>query len=206
MRAKSVVNQVPGLSYWPRFFLIAQTGTWFTTLLARTSLPPQQATELLRKCVLSLDPDLTIFNAGSLKEQLAFPLFPARAAAIVLGVFGILAMVLAATGLFALMAVQSRGALVRSAFACLWEHDRLRCFPPYYGALSSSASPGIVIGSVITLATGHLLSALLYGTSPHDPATYVASLALMIAVALLACWHPAARAVHIDPARTLREQ
>ncbi len=88
------------------FLPIAQAGPGlpWTTLVARTPLPAQQATELLRKTVLDLDPDLTLFNVGSLKDQLALPLFPARAAAIVLGVFGMLAMVLAATGLFALMA------------------------------------------------------------------------------------------------------
>ena len=66
--------------------------------------PAQQATDLLRKAVLDVDSNLTLFNIGSLEDQLALPLFPARAAAIVLGVFGVLAMVLAATGLFALVA------------------------------------------------------------------------------------------------------
>ena len=71
-----------------------QTGTAETTLVARTALPPQQAAELLRKTIL--DPELTRYSVGGLKDQLALPLFPARAAAIILGIFGFLAMVLAA--------------------------------------------------------------------------------------------------------------
>jgi predicted permease len=89
----------------PAVFLpIAQTETAWTTLVARSSLPSAAATELLRKTVLDLNPELTLSNTGSLKDQMALPLFPARAAATVLGIFGALAMLLAATGLFALMA------------------------------------------------------------------------------------------------------
>jgi putative ABC transport system permease protein len=65
---------------------------------------------------------------------------------------------------------------------------------------------GISVGTIITLAAGRLLSTILYGVSPRDPATYAIALVLLIAVALLACWNPALRAVRIDPARTLREQ
>lgn len=191
----------------PAIFLpIAQTGTGWTTLLARTSLPAQQVTEMLRNTVLDLDPHLTIFNAGSLKEQLALPLFPARAAAIVLGVFGVLAMVLAATGLFALMAYSvarrtreigirmALGARPVQVLSSILRRTLILCLA------------GILIGTIITLAAGRLLSAILYGISPRDPATYATALLLMIAVALIACWNPAARAVHVDPVRTLREQ
>jgi ABC-type antimicrobial peptide transport system permease subunit len=65
---------------------------------------------------------------------------------------------------------------------------------------------GISIGTMITLGTGRLLSTVLYGVSPRDPATYAQALLLLIAVALLAAWNPAARAVQVDPARTLRDE
>ena len=191
----------------PAVFLpIAQTGTAWTTLVARTPLPAQQATDLLRKAVLDLDSNLTLFNRGSLEDQLAMPLFPARAAAIVLGIFGVLAMVLAATGLFALMtyAVARRmreigirmalGARPAQVLASVLRRTVVLC------------AVGISIGMVTTLAAGRLLSAILYGVSPRDPTTYATALLLIIAVALLACWSPATRAIRVDPARTLREQ
>jgi len=190
----------------PAVFLpIAQTGTGWTTLVARTPLPAQAATELLRKTVLGLDPELTIFNAGSLKEQLALPLFPARIAAIVLGIFGVLAMVLAATGLFALMAYavsrrsheigirMALGAQPAQVLSSIFRRTLVLC------------AVGLSVGTAITLAAARLLSVVLYGVSPRDPATYVTALAMLVAVALLACWNPAARAIRIDPARTLRE-
>jgi ABC-type antimicrobial peptide transport system permease subunit len=123
-----------------------------------------------------------------------------------LGVFGVLAMVLAATGLFALMAYSvarrmreigirmALGARPAQVLSSVLRRTMVLCIA------------GISIGTVITLAAGRLLSAILYGVSPRDPLTYAAALLLMIAVALVACWNPAARAIRIDPARMLREQ
>jgi len=188
------------------FLPIAQTGTAWTTLVARTSLPPEQATELLRKTVLDLDPDLTIFNAGSLKDQLALPLFPARAAAIVLGIFGVLATVLAATGLFALVAYavsrRTHGIGIRMALGA----RPAQVLSSVLARTLVLCAAGVAIGTVITLAAARLLSVILYGVSPRDPATYVTAIVLLTAVGLLACWEPAARAMRIDPARALREQ
>ncbi|MFZ0592312.1 MAG: FtsX-like permease family protein, partial [Bryobacteraceae bacterium] len=141
-----------------------------------------------------------------LKDQLSLPLLPARAAAIVLGVFGVLAIVLAATGLFALMAYavarrtreigirMALGARPSQVLSSVFRRTLVLC------------AVGISIGTMITLVAGQLLSAVLYGISPRDPASYAAALLLMISVALLASWNPAARAIHVDPARTLREE
>lgn len=191
----------------PAVFLpIAQTGTGWTTLVARTPLPPQLATDLLRKAVLDLDPELTLFNVGSLKEQLALPLFPARAAAIVLGIFGVLAMVLAATGLFALIAYSVARRLREIGIRMALGAQPAQVLASVLRRTIVLCVIGISIGTVITLAIGKLLSAVLYGVGPRDPASYVTALAVLIAVALIACWHPAARAIRVDPARALREQ
>ncbi len=188
------------------FSPIAQTGTTWTTLVARTRLPARQATDLLRKAVLDLDPQLTLFNTGSLKDQLATPLFPARAAAIVLGVFGVLAMALAATGLFALVAYavsrRTREIGIRMALGA----QPLQVLSSVLTRTLVLCALGTLLGTIATLAAGRLLSAVLYGVSPRDPLTYATALLLMSAVALLACWNPAARAVRIDPASALREQ
>jgi predicted permease len=188
------------------FLPIQQTGTAETTLVARTGLPPRKAVEILRKTVLDLDPELTFYNAGSLEEQLALPLFPARAAAVVLGVFGFLALVLAATGLFALMAYavarrtreigirMALGARPRVVLGSVFRRTLVLC------AIGAST------GALAAFAAGRLLSAVLYGIGPHDPSAYATAIALMALVALVACWRPVARAIHIDPARTLREE
>jgi predicted permease len=187
------------------FLPVEQHGAAETTVVARTALPPDRAAELLRRTILDLDPELSVYDVGALKDQLALPLFPARAAAIVLGIFGILAMVLAATGLFALMAYgvarRTREIGIRIALGART------------GTILSSVlnrtmklcAAGIFVGVLITLAGGKVLSAVLYGVSPSDPLAYATAILLIAVVAALACWRPAARAIRIDPVRTLRE-
>ncbi len=188
------------------FVPIAQTGTRWTTLVARTPLPPAQATDLLRKAVLDLDSNLTLFNTGSLADQLAMPLFPARAAAIVLGVFGVLAVVLAATGLFALVSYSVSRRLREIGIRMTLGARPFQVLSSILKRTIVLCAIGISIGMVGTLAVGRLLSAILYGVSPRDPASYATAFIVIIAIAALACWNPAARAIRVDPARTLREQ
>ncbi|MGH9572685.1 MAG: FtsX-like permease family protein, partial [Candidatus Acidiferrales bacterium] len=172
----------------------------------RTPLASGEATKRLSKTVLDLDPELTLFNVGSLKDHLALPLFPARAAAIVLGVFGVLAMVLAATGLFALMAYAVSRRTHEIGIRMALGAQPVQVLSSVFRRTFVLCAAGISIGTLVTLAAARLLSAVLYGVSPRDPTTYILAILLMIVVAVLASWNPAARAIHIDPARTLREQ
>jgi ABC-type antimicrobial peptide transport system permease subunit len=156
--------------------------------------------------MLDLDPETTLFNVGSLKDQLALPLFPARITAIVLSVFGLFAMTLAATGLFALVAYsvsrRKREIGIRMALGA----RQTQVLSSVLGRTLMLCTIGVAPGSALTFGAGRLLSAVLYGVSPRDPATYATAILLMSGVALLAYWQPAARAIHIDPARTLREE
>jgi ABC-type antimicrobial peptide transport system permease subunit len=68
------------------------------------------------------------------------------------------------------------------------------------------AATGVAIGLVLALGVTRFLSFLLYGTSPLDPLTFAAIPALLLAVALLAAWEPARRALRIDAALCLREE
>lgn len=188
------------------FIPIAQSDTRMTTLVARSSLPAEQATGLLRKAVLDLDPDLTIFNTGSLKDQLSMPLFPARISAIVLGIFGALALIIAATGLFALMAYAVSRRRHEIGIRMALGARGAQVLTSILGRTLLLCTVGISLGTALAYLAARLLSSVLYGVSPHDPATYLTSLLLMAIIAVLAAWNPAARAIRIDPARTLREQ
>jgi predicted permease len=192
----------------PAVFLpIAQTGpgSKLTTLVARTRMPAYQATELLRHAVLDLDSELTLFNTGSLKDQLSLPLFPARAAAIVLGVFGVLAMVLASTGLLALVAYSVARRMREIGIRMALGARPAQVLSSVLGRTLILSGTGVLIGILITVASGRFLTAILYGISPYDPVAYVIAIWMIGAVAVIACWTPASRAIHVDPARTLRE-
>jgi predicted permease len=185
---------------------LAQNYNAATTVVLRTDLPPGEATDSLRRIIGEMDPSLPLFNTGSLREQLAYPLFPARVAAVVLGAFGLIAMALAATGVFAVVAYavsrRTREIGIRMALgADARQVVRLVLFRT--GGLSLA---GLAVGAAIALAAGQALSAVLYEVPPTDPPAYAVALALMIATIAASCWLPARRATRIEPSRSLREE
>ncbi|MDQ2775334.1 MAG: ABC transporter permease, partial [Acidobacteriota bacterium] len=177
-----------------------------TTVVARSFLPSNEVAGYIRRLIQNTDPDLPLFNVGSLKDQLALPLFPARVAAVVLGGFGLVALLLAATGVFALVSfsVSRRRREIGIRMALGARVDQILRF--VLTRTLALCCIGIVFGTAFTLVAGRALSAVLYGVSPRDPAAFASALIVLSAVALLACWHPARRAIQIDPARTLREE
>jgi predicted permease len=177
-----------------------------TTVVARSSMPEQSVVGLLRRAVMDLDPTISIFGAGSLTEQLGLVLFPARIAATVLSAFGILALILASTGIYAIMAyavsrrtreIGIRMALGASAGQVVWV---------VLGRGALLLSIGAAIGIAVALAASRLFAPILYGVSSTDPATYSLALALMALVAFAACWFPARKAITVDPVRSLRTE
>jgi predicted permease len=197
------LGEDPGLAV---FVPLAQDYKAWTTLVVRTHIRPAEATAALRRLVAEMDPSMPLFNTGSLRDNLALALFPARVAGAVLGSFGLIAVMLAGTGVFSVVAyavarrtreIGIRMALGASVGAIL--QDVLA----RTGVLLIG---GIVAGFAIAVATGRGLSAVLYGVGPNDPPTYIIVLILMAAIGAVSCWVPARRAMHIEPSRSLREE
>jgi predicted permease len=188
--------------FWPR----AQRFDTFTTVVARSALPPGDVVRAIQQTVLSLEPDTPFFQAGSLEEHLAFPLLPARIAALMLGAFGVLAAILASTGVYGMLAyaVSRRtceigirvaiGATKKNVIALVLR----RAFVIVGGAGA--------VGAGLALSLGKFFTPILYGVSPRDPETYLLALALMAAIGLIACLVPARRALAIEAAVALREE
>jgi ABC-type antimicrobial peptide transport system permease subunit len=176
------------------------------TLVARSSLPETETIRRMRSAVAELDPSLTIFNDGSLTSALGLALFPAKLVAVVLASFGFLAVVLASTGVYGMMAYavsrRTREIGIRMA---------LGAAPSLVArvVLARTAvllAVGVTIGLALAFAGGKFFGQILYGISAHDPLTYLCAIALMAAVAFVACWVPARRAIRIDPLTALRAE
>ena len=123
-----------------------------------------------------------------------------------LAAFGGLALVLSAVGLYGVVAfvtsMRTREIAIRVALGANRQH--VRALVMGHGARLGLVGSAIGLGGA--LASSRLLASLLYGVHPLDAATFMAAALILAAVALLASWMPARRAVRIDPALTLRQE
>jgi ABC-type antimicrobial peptide transport system permease subunit len=139
-----------------------------------------------------------------MEQHLALALFPARTTGLLFSVFGAVAMLLAVSGLFGVVAYsvsqRTREIGIRMALGAQ-RNDVLRMVLWQGMKLTST---GVVIGLVGALAAAQLLRGLLYGVSPMDLVTFISVPLLLALVALLACYLPARRASKVDPMVALR--
>jgi predicted permease len=177
-----------------------------STLVAKTSGDPASLLAAVRREIGALDPNLAPTQLGTLDEHMTFTLFPARVSGVLLGVFGLLALVLALVGLSGLIAYsvsqRTREIGIRMALGA-GTRDVLKLV---IGEGMQLALIGMTIGLAAALGLTRFLSDLLYGVSAVDPLTFGLIALLLIGVALLACWLPARRATNVDPMVALRHE
>jgi predicted permease len=198
---QSLTEESAGAIFWPR----SQRYDSTITIVARSSMPGQDLVRRIQQTVLSMDSTLPFFQAGSLEEHLKFPLLPARIAAIMLGGFGLLAVVLAATGVYGMLAYaisrRTREIGIRVAIGASRANVLSLVLRRAMGIVGAASA----LGAGLALLVGRYFAPVLYGVSPRDPATYLLALALMGAIALIAAYVPARRALGIEAAMALRE-
>jgi predicted permease len=174
-------------------------------VVVRTQGEPTAVLPEVRRQVAALDATLPVYEVKTLVAHLGTALFPARAAATLLSLTGVLALVLAAVGLYGVLAylvtLRTREIGIRVALGALRE-DVVRLV---VGRGLRLAGTGLAIGLALAALVTRFASFLLYGTSPLDPATFGAVVMLLLAVAVVAAWMPARRAAAVEPVVALRE-
>ena len=179
-------------SYWQGSFAIRTRGSLASVLPA------------LRRATAEVNPDLTLWQADAMDDLIAKPLAQPRMSALLLACFAFVSMLLAAIGLYGVMASSVRGSMrelgVRAALGA--SPERLR-----RGVLVQAlivTGTGAVVGLVVALAASRLLAKLLFQISPADPVSMIGSAALLLLVALIAAYVPARHATRVDPVQALR--
>jgi predicted permease len=176
------------------------------SLVVRTDGRDGEMLSAIRGIVHSLDPAVPTYDEGSLRELVRDASSRARALAVLLAAASMVTSLLAAVGLYGIIAygvnIRRRELAVRIA---------LGARPADVSGMISInglrlAGVGIVIGLACTLATSRLLRGLLYGVSPTDLVTLSVTPAALLLVAFVATWLPAHRAAAVHPAEALRSQ
>jgi len=182
---------------------ILQAYNTTTVMLVRSSRPTGDVASDIRRVMKSLDPSLPLFGVRGVDEMLGFVLLPMRAAAIALGAFGVLAVMLAATGIHGVVsyavARRRREIAIRIAVGAT-DRSILRLVLRRITILVVS---GALAGLPLALATGGLLGSIVYQGSVNDASTLVGVFLIVAIVGLTACWLPARRALRLEPAAAL---
>ena len=175
------------------------------TLLVRSTAPLAVLSPALRAGVRRIAPGLAPARPQPLEEFMGASLLPGRLAGGVLAATGVVALLLACLGLYAVVAYsvsrRTKEIGVRIALGAL-PRDIHRLV---MGEGTRLLGWGLSLGMVIAVAAGFALRGLLYGLSPLDVPAYAVVLALLAGSALLACWFPARRAAAVDPLIALRQ-
>jgi predicted permease len=176
------------------------------TFHVRTSGPVSEAITALRRESSTIDPSLTIFGAEPMTEYVAASLFGAKIAASLLSVLSGLGLLLAAVGLYSVMAysVAQRTSEIGIRVTLGAQPRDIMRLVIRQGI--SFALIGLVVGSLAAAALARVISAMLVGVSPADPLVYVGATAFTVLVTLVAAAFPAWRALRVDPAVALRWQ
>ena len=199
-RYRSLLADAPLLLYLPE----SQNYNGTETLVIHTSRDPIGLLAAVRSAVSSLDENLPIFGAKTMSDQVDDSIWQLRMAAGILGSFSFLALVLAAVGLYAVvsqwMGQRTRETGIRMALGAK-PQNVMRLILGYGAGL---ALWGILAGVLIGSAVTRFVSALLFGTNSTDAMTIAGIAALLLFVALAACYVPARRAMRVDPMVALR--
>lgn len=186
--------------FWP----ILQNYNSTTTLEVKSALPPTEMVSEIRRTIAKLDPELPLYGAGGLEQMLGFAFLPTRAAAVALSVFGILAIMLAATGIHGLVAYgvskRTHEIGIRMAIGA----RPMQILRIILGKTVVLLLCGSLVGFALALAAGQVIASIVYESQPRDPFVMLSVWLAIVLVGLFASWSPARRATRVDPLVALR--
>lgn len=197
---RSLMTETPLLLYLPE----SQNYDGRATVAVRTATDATKFVSAIRNEVKALDTNLPLFAVKTMSDQIASTLWQQRMAAGLIGIFGLLALVLAAVGLYGVIAhsvaqrTQEIG--IRMALGAT-SKDVLKLIVKEGLTL---AIAGVAVGIAVALACTRLMSSVLYGVAANDTATFIVASALLAVVALAASYIPARRATKVDPSVALK--
>jgi predicted permease len=194
----------------PRTFYVPflqDPGSWReTTFQVRAAGDPLPLVAAIRREAQGVDPNLPLFRVRTLEAQVDESLGQERLVALLAGLFGALALLLACAGLYGVLSYsvsrRTREIGVRMAIGAPPGRVLRMILVETY----SLALAGVAIGAAISLAAGRLIANMLFGLTPNDPITLLSAVLIMLGVASLAGLLPARKASRVAPMVALRQE
>jgi putative ABC transport system permease protein len=201
-RDRGLENDVTPTIYEP----YAQDVIVWTSLVVRTSSDPQIAQPMILHAIRDVEPAQIIDRVATVEQIRDEDVAPRRLNAMFITAFGALAFLIAMVGIAGVLAfsVSSRTSEIGIRMSLGADAARVRRMILGEGGVLLGA--GLIVGFAGALFAARVLRGLLFGITPHDPATLAAVACALAAVGLAACWMPAARAARVDPAVALRAE
>jgi putative ABC transport system permease protein len=179
------------------------SGMW---VVARTTGDPTALSAAVRQTVREIDQSLPAFAMTPLATAVSDSLAQRRFSMLLLGMFAFIALFLAAVGLYGVVACSVSQRTQEIGLRMAIGAQRGHVLRLVVGGGMKLAVAGVAIGIACTLGLARLVATMLYEVTPFDPASYSATALVLLAVAALACYVPARRAMRVDPIVALRQE
>jgi len=196
-----IAPKVPQI-YWSAF----QFPSLQETLLGRTAGDPRALLPSIRAAVHAIDPQVPLFAVRTMDDAIAASIATQRSSATLVGGFSILALFLAALGLYGVLAYSVTRRTREIGIRIALGSPRAKICGLIVRQGMIMVGLGILAGVFVSLGCAPLVQHFVYGVTPHDPAMIIGVAALLAGIAILACWLPARRAARVDPVIALRAE
>jgi len=190
--------------YFPIYQMSSTTQD--NTIHLRTTSDPLTMASSVEETIHQLNPELPLFNVNPLSVTMQLGTLFGRVAATFAGSFGLLAVLLAAVGIYGVVAYTTRQRAREIGIRVALGAEKGGIYSLVLGQGFRLTLAGLVVGTALALAFTHLLKAQLFGVSETDAITFTSVGLLLAVVALVACHIPARRATRVDPMVALRHE
>jgi predicted permease len=177
-------------------------GTW----VVRTGGNPAALGAEVRSVAREIDPSMPVMNMRPMSELLDQARAPTRFSLVLVGTFAIIALILAAVGLFGVLSTIVRQRTAEVGVRMAFGASKERIFRQMVGEGMRLGVVGLVLGLLAAFLLTGAMRSMLVGVAPTDPTTFAAIAVVFLGITALSCWLPARRAAVLDPSDALREE
>jgi predicted permease len=175
-------------------------------LVIRTALDPAGLAPAVRNAIHEIDKTIPIYDVATMTEQIGAQTARNRFTSWLMGIFAAVALLLAMVGVYGVMSYSVTRRTQEIGVRMALGANRPQVLLLIVGQGLPLILAGIVAGLAVSFALTRLIATLLYGVTPTDAFTFTTVTALLVSIALFACWMPAVRASRVDPLVALRHE